>query len=556
LTAIASTTTALSGGPGVPADDGRPPRRWPHVVGVGFIASVYATLYSLYLLTLHSTLKDGLADVGEYDQAVSGYAHFMGPHSPFVGLTNTASAGALQLSDHFTPLLAVMAPGYWIHDGPQTLLIETGILAALPIIPLWLFTRRAIGGRVRWPATLGAYLVVIGYGVTWPIQMALWFEFHEVFLALPIMAWMLERAQAGRLRQAALVSLLLLGVKDDMGFVVAAFGVYLAAKDVTVRRWAGLAGRTVRDWKAPLRAVRRADRPLFLAMVPVGLGMVLLVNRVLLPAFGGSPNRNFTYTEFGANTGQALSAMAGDPWRVWTTLFDSPLKQQTLSMLLWPTLFLCLLSPISLLGVPLLVERFLSVNSLYWVMPYHYNAFLVPIVFCAGVDGAVRLSGWTTDGSVRLYGWLARRKGLKLREQVRTFTLSTLLAAFGLYVAIYGWTTAFRYPMHHMTESAFWDRNTPDILAAKRAAAHVPSGVLVASATQVGPQLLGRDRVIMWSFPGDRDYPQTPWVLADTKRPSYPFASIDAQQADVQARVKAGYKVVYEDDGWVVLHKG
>ena len=556
MTATASTTTALSGGPGVPADAVRPPRRWPHVVGVGFIASAYAALYSLYLLTLHSTLKDGLADVGEYDQAVSGYAHFMGPHSPFVGLSNTASAGALQLSDHFTPLLALMAPGYWIHDGPQTLLIETGILAALPIIPLWLFTRRAIGGRVRWPATLGAYLVVIGYGVTWPIQMALWFEFHEVFLAIPIMAWMLERAQAGRLRQAALVSLLLLGIKDDMGFVVAAFGVYLATKDMTVRRWAGLARRTVHDWKAPLRAVRRSDRPLFLAMVPVGLGMVLLVNRVLLPAFGGSANRNFTYNEFGANTGQALSAMAGDPWRVWTTLFDSPLKQQTLSMLLWPTLFLCLLSPISLLGVPLLVERFLSVNSLYWVMPYHYNAFLVPIVFCAGVDGAVRLSGWTTDGAVHLYGWLSGRRGLKLREQVRNFTLSALVAAFGLYVAIYGWTTAFRYPMHHMTESAFWDKNTPDILSAKRAAAHVPSGVLVASATQVGPQLLGRDRVIMWSFPGDRDYPQTPWVLADTKRPSYPFASIEAQQADVQARVEAGYKIVFEDDGWVVLHKG
>lgn len=546
MTAIASTPTAVSGGTGVPADAVRPARRWPHVLGVGFIASAYAALYSLYLLTLHSTLKDGLADVGEYDQAVSGYAHFMGPHSPFVGLSDTGSAGALQLSDHFTPLLAVLAPGYWIHDGPQTLLIETGILAALPIIPLWIFTRRAVAARrPHWLATLAAYLVIIGYGVTWPIQMALWFEFHEVFLAMPIMAWMLERAQAGRLRQAALVSLLLLGVKDDMGFVVAAFGVYLATKDMNAPRWAGLAHRTVHDWKAPLRGLRRADRPLFLAMVPIGLGMVLLVNRVLLPEFGGSSTRNFTYNEFGANTGQALRAMAGDPWRVATTLFDSPDKQQTLTMLLWPTLFLCLLSPISLLAVPLLLERFLSVNHLYWVMPYHYNAFLVPILFCAGVDGAVRLSGWLTA-----------HKGLGLDEHWRQVTRSGLLVAFGVYVALYGWLTAFRYPMHHMTESAFWDTSSSDIVSAKRAAAHVPSGVLVASATQVGPQLLGRDRVIMWSFPGDRDYPQTPWVLADIQRPSYPFANIAAQQADVQARLKAGYKIVYEDDGWVVLHKG
>jgi uncharacterized membrane protein len=546
LTAIASTTTALSGGTGTPEDPARSPRRWPHVLGVGFITSVYAALYSAYLLTLHSTLKDGLADVGEYDQAISGYAHFMGPHSPFVGLSATSSAGALQLSDHFTPLLALMAPGYWIYDGPQTLLVETAILGALPIIPLWLFTRRAVGAnRPGWPATLTAYLVVIGYGVTWPIQMALWFEFHEVFLALPIMMWMLERAQAGKLRQAALVSLLLLGVKDDMGFVVAAFGVYLATKDVTLRRWAGLARRTARDWKAPLRAARSGHRPLFLAMVPVGFAMVALVNRVLLPAFGGSSDRNFTYNEFGANTGQALSAMAGDPWRVWTTMFDSPLKEQTLSMLMWPVLFLCLLSPISLLGIPLLMERFLSVNLLYWVMPYHYNAFLVPIVFCAGVDGATRLAGWLT-GVPRL----------SLSDRAKHWTRAGLLTAFGAYIAIYAWSTAFRYPMHHMTDSAFWDTGTSDIVSAKVAAAHVPSGVLVAAATQVGPQLLHRDKVIMWSFPGDRDYPQTPWVLADVQRASYPFASVAAQQADVQARIAKGYKVVFEDDGWVVLHKG
>ncbi len=546
MTAIASSTTALSGGTGAPADAVRPPRRWPHVIGVGVITSLYAALYSAYLLTLHATLKDGLADVGEYDQAISGYAHFMGPHSPFVGLTSTSSAGALQLSDHFTPLLALLAPAYWIYDGPQTMLIETAILAALPIIPLWLFTRRAVASRrPLWPSTLAAYLVVIGYGVTWPIQMALWFEFHEVFLAMPVLAWMLERAQAGRLRQAALISLLLLGIKDDLGFVVAVFGVYLATKDVTLRRWGGLIARTVRDWKAPARALRSRDRLLFLAMVPLGLGTVAMVNRVLLPAFGGSPDRNFTYNEFGSSSGQALSAMLGDPWRVWTTLFDDPLKQQTLSMLAWPVLFLCLLSPITLLGVPLIVERLLSVNHLYWVMPYHYNAFLTPIVFCAGVDGAARLARWLTASG-----------GFRHNEQIRLVTQASLLAAFGAYVGIYSWATAFRYPMHHMTEAAFWDTSTSDVVSAKIAAAHVPDGVLVASATQVGPQLLHRDRVIMWSFPGDRDYPQTPWVLADVQRPSYPFASIAAQQADVQARLARGYKIVFEDDGWVVLHKG
>ena len=546
MTAVASTPAAV-GGEAAPGDElGAPPRRWPHVLGVGAIVSLYAALYSTYLLILHSTLQDGLADVGEYDQAISGYAHFMGPHSPFIGLHGSGDAGVLQLADHFTPLLALLAPFYWIHDGPETLLIETGVLTALPIIPLWLFVRRAAGRSGRFggaAADLSAYLVVIGYGVTWPLQMALWFEFHEVFLELPILMWMIERAQAGRLRQAALISLLLLGVKDDMGFVVAVFGLYLAAKDATLRDWARLLSRAVRRPRLLLETVLRRDRLWFLALVPVGIGMVWLVAQVLLPAAGGSPNRNFTYTEFGPNQSAAIHAMLGDPGNTLHTLFNSPYKTQTLSMLLWPVLGLCLLSPLSLMAVPLLMERFLSVNQLYWVMPYHYNAFLVPIIFCGGVDGALRVSRWLTSDRL---GDRVSRHGPLVRN--------ALMTAFAMYVAVYAWSTFDRYPMHHMTEAAFWDTSNPSVVAAKQAASKIPDNVYVSSATQVGPQLLSRDKVVLWGPPGDRHYPPAPWVLADEQRPSYPFKNVAAQQAEVQRLESVGYRVVFQRDGWIVLH--
>ncbi len=546
MTAVASTPAAV-GGEAAPNDGlEAPPRRWPHVLGVGAIVSLYTALYSTYLLILHTTLQDGLADVGEYDQAISGYAHFMGPHSPFVGLHGAGDAGKLQLADHFTPLLALMSPFYWIHDGPETMLIETAVLTALPIIPLWLFVRRAVRNSGRFgslAANLSAYLVVIGYGVTWPLQMALWFEFHEVFLELPILMWMIERAQAGRLRQAALISLLLLGVKDDMGFVVAIFGLYLATKDATVRDWARWLPRALRRPRLVLDTVRRRDRAWFLALVPVGLGMVWLVAQVLLPAAGGSPNRDFTYTEFGPTQSAAMHAMLADPGNTFATLFNSHYKTQTLEMLLWPVLGLCLLSPLSLMAAPLLMERFLSVNQLYWVMPYHYNAFLVPIIFCAGVDGALRLSRWLT--SARLSARVARHG-----QPVR----SALMTAFAMYVAIYAWSTFDRYPMHHMTQASFWEVSNPSVVAAKQAASKIPDNAYVASATQVGPQLLSRDKVVMWGPPGDRNYPAPPWILADVKRTSYPFKDVAAQQAEVQRLESTGYRVVFQSDGWLVLH--
>jgi hypothetical protein len=128
------------------------------------------------------------------------------------------------------------------------------------------------------------------------------------------------------------------------------------------------------------------------------------------------------------------------------------------------------------------------------------------------------------------------------------------VACFALYVAVQSWATAFRYPLHHLTEAAFRNSSNPTVVDGKIAAAHVPDNVLVAAATQIGPHLLERDRVIMWSFPGDRGYPDTPWVLADVKRASYPFVSVDAQQADVEWLKTKGYRVTFQLNGWVVLH--
>jgi uncharacterized membrane protein len=509
-------------------------RRSPHALGLGLIMLVFGAIYFVYLMTRESTLNSGLLDVGIYDQAISSLAHFHGPNSPVVALPTLDGPGKSQFSDHFTPLLAVFVPLYWIHNGPSSLYFGTAILAVLPIIPMWIFTRRATN-------TWTAYFVVLAYGASWPMQMALWFAFHEVFLAMPILAWMIERAQAGKTKQAALISLLLLGVKDDMGFVVAAFGVYLAANDLTPRRWHEF-------W----HELRQPRRYWLLLMVPIGFGMVALVGDVIIPHFGGAPGRDFTYTNFGPTTGAAVKQMVTHPTQVIVDLFSPAVKWQTLRWLFGPLLLLPLLSPISILAVPLIVERFLSDNPLYWGMPYHYNAFLLPILFLAAVDGAARLTGWIAprlDGKkVGRFGFL----GTMRAPVVRTW----IPVVLGLGILVFSWATIERYPMWHMTQASFWQSDTPTINAAKTAAAHVPAGVTVAAATQIGTHLLSKDKVIMWSTPGDRGYPQTPWVLADIQRPSYPFLTVDDQLDDVNAMIAEGYVVVFEDDGWVVLNKG
>ena len=90
-----------------------------------------------------------------------------------------------------------------------------------------MFTRRAFGGGTK--ATAAAYLVSASYALSWPIAAAVAFDFHEVAFAPVLTAVALERLQAGRVR-AALVALAgLLLVKEDMGFLLAGIGIYLAA---------------------------------------------------------------------------------------------------------------------------------------------------------------------------------------------------------------------------------------------------------------------------------------------------------------------------------------
>ena len=67
-----------------------------------------------------------------------------------------------------------------------------------------------------------------------------------------------------------------------------------------------------------------------------------------------------------------------------------PVKLQTVVMLLLPTAFAALGSPLALVALPSLALRFVSTNSAYWGTDWHYNATLMPILFIAAVEALAR----------------------------------------------------------------------------------------------------------------------------------------------------------------------
>lgn len=464
-----------------------------HRYGVAGVTVAAAFIWAtLGLVKLH-TFRASTFDLVIFDQAVRAMAEFSAPTSAARGVTLDRGMDFVQLGEHFSPILALLAPLYWIHDGPATLIVAQAVLFALATPFIWVFTRRLLG-----PAP--AYLVAVAYALSWPIAQAANFDFHEVAFAPPLIAIMMERYQAGRLRLCAVAALALLLVKEDMGLLVAGFGAYVF---VTGRRLEGC------------------------SFILVGTGWTMLVRGFLIPAVGGDPNMYWAYGHLGATIPEVLRTAVTDPLTVIRTLLTPEEKVDTMLLMLWPTLFLCLFSPITLMAVPHFLERMLSDRLHWWVTDFHHSAFTVVILLCAGVDGLTRL--------------LARLN----RSEDRGLVLSWSVAVCA--VAI---TLLPRFALDQLAHPSFYQRDARANAAAE-AAATVPDGVVVEAVNSVGPALSARTTVLLW----DHTSRSAPWVVADVAMPQFPFSTAEEQQRRVSELTAAGYRTVFAREGYVVLHR-
>jgi uncharacterized membrane protein len=503
-------------------------RRAVNVAAVGLLTAVMAAGYSVFSLALNYRFQTSSYDLVIFDEAVRSYAHFHPGISPIKGLHNGFGPNFSVLGDHWSPILAALAPLYWIHDSPSTLLVAQAVLFALAIPPLWVFTRRAFGGGRR--ATAAAYLVAVAYMLSWPIVSAVLFDFHEVAFAPVLIAIVLERLQAGKLRTAIIAMVFLLLVKEDMGLLVAGIGVSLLV--------------------TPTATVRR-QRVVALAMIVVGLADTWAATYLLIPAFGGRSSYYWAYGALGNNLPQVAGHVVTHPFDTAKLIITPRVKLDTMLWLLTPFCFLPLLSPITIAVIPLLVERMMQDHfSNWWVTGYHYNAYLVIILACGGVDGAARLGRWLG------WTWRARRSGQDAPDEpARAARRSGSVATVGLAAATamcaVGIALVPKFGLGQAFHLSFYQRTYSENVA-EQAVSKVPSGVTVEAVNFLGPQLSGRDKVLLWD--GDGTTPvYAPWIVANVDTRQFTFTSVQEQIQRVALLKKHGYQTVFDRGGYIVL---
>ncbi|MFB4312817.1 DUF2079 domain-containing protein [Actinomadura sp. 21ATH] len=456
------------------------------------LAAAFFVLYSIHALKRHQRLGTSAYDLGIFEQAVGAYSRLETPLVPIKGPESNI------LGDHFHPILITLAPLYRIWPTAHTLLIAQAALIAVSIVPV---ARLAI---TRLGPVTGTWLSV-AYALSWGLQGALSFDFHEIAFAVPLLAFALAALVEERWRAAVAWTLPMLLVKEDMGLFVAAIGAYMA--------WRG----------------RR--RP-GIALIVTGLAAVVLTIKVVLPFFNSG---QFNYSAYLGGEGGLLSQALSMP----VGLVEEPRKLVLISFLVLLTGGVALRSPIILIAVPSLLSRLASTNPLHWeIGRVHYNAALMPVIFIALLQVLPLLARPSRANAV----W---RKCAIIIPMLFVLLLHPVLWA--------------------VTNPAGY-RERPHAVAAHRVLALIPDDALVAAGNNLAPQLTGRCRVVI--FPqshGER----VDWVVVDTTLSTKSFKvpdrqgavrsglwppTVEQQRAALRTLPDQGFTKVAERDG-VVLYR-
>ena len=400
-----------------------PPRRLrvgrldPYLLAVVFFAA-----YTALSVTRYRQMLTMSWDLGIFEQAVKSYAHL---HAPVADLKGP---GFNILGDHFSPVTALIAPFYRVFPTPVTLLVAQALLFAVSVIPV---TRGAayLLGRGRGLA------IGIAYALSWGVQKAVEFDFHEIAFAMPMLAFSLEGVLRRRWATAMWWAVPLVFVKEDMGVTAAAIGVivwwrtrtepepetavaaHTAAEPADVVAPAKDAGQVEEKGEAGLedqsgdgtaaspsggaepeggdaREERLTDAlrygPWAIALAGFGVAMSALAFGVIIPAFNNAGG----YAYWSKLNGNGAPMPGHIP-------FDTAVH--TLLWILLPTTgLLALRSPLILAALPTLGWRFISHDDHYWGTDWHYSAVLMPVVVLALVD-AVAMSRRSSQPWLRSY---------------------------------------------------------------------------------------------------------------------------------------------------------
>jgi len=305
---------------------------------LGFLTALF-----IFLVLIRQYSFDTHAyDLGIFDQGTWRYSRLEAPYSSIKEVN--------LLGDHFTLVLALAAPFYWIWNGPETLLVLQVLAIMSGAFPAYHLSRKYLKTNLcNYPP--------IFFTLFFGVQSALDFDFHTDTIAAAAFMWAVWAFEARyTARYLAFLGLALL-CKET-------FPVYLSF-------WALYA--LITRWHEPRQRYMHAG--LFLG----GFGLFFIELNLLIPLVAGHPYYYTDYGELGHSMSEVVNNSLQDPGKLLNAFFGEPSKRE-----LWLIFFiscggaLFFRPTLLLILIPNVIERFLNPSPLRWLVYYHYSVILTP----------------------------------------------------------------------------------------------------------------------------------------------------------------------------------
>lgn len=300
-------------------------------------AAAFAGTFGTLAILRHRAFGSGRFDLGNMTQAVWSTAH-----GDVLAVTDVHGEQISRLGSHFDPILAALAPLWWLWPDPELLLAVQAIAVAAGALPVFWLARTHLGSSWAAAALAVAYLLYP------PVQWLTVTDFHPVALACPLLLFAWWQLDQRRLWAFALFAAAAIATKEHVGLAVGAMGLWHAGRHRAPRSGAAIA--------------------------VVGGAVALVAALVVVPHF--------------APTGSS----------VFESRYESPSLDGRdagyLASLLLPLALLPLAAPLAALAaVPELGLNLFSSTLTQTSVKTHYAAIALPALFAATVYGAARLGG-------------------------------------------------------------------------------------------------------------------------------------------------------------------
>ena len=506
-----ATTIALAICAGVVTTIGLSKSRWQNVHTARWIDRVFLLLviafvvtYSALALVRYYSFATDTTDLAQYGQmtwnALRGrpFENSLIPDAP------------LFLAKSFIPIMLAFVPVYAVWSDPASLMVAQVIALASGAFPIYWFARATVGRALG----LG---VAFAYLVSPVVTQMISYEFHEIALATPLLAYAAFFLLRERYRPFLVTLAVTLLVKEEIAFVTAGIGAFIF-----------LFQRQYRFGFA-------------LALFGVAWGAFLL--SFVIPFFHGSEPGKFyyfsggwiaggasRYSYLGSSFSEIIVTLLTRPDLVLPHLFTRE-KIQFVLQLCAPLAFLSLLgADIAFLALPTLGYSLLSNFSWQYRMDTAYPAPLLPFLFYAATIGAVRLLRWSDAAPIQR---IARQGGLL------TMLLVASASNYFLYAHGFG-TRGFQPEWYTLTEHS---RIGNALLR------EIPGDAFVIAQNEFLAHLSNRQG--LYEIPTIPDFRQADYLFAD---PTHPWFQVHAGYWRT-ALDSNFFQIVTQRDGYLIARQ-